>query len=191
MGLFGIWVIGTVVWHAAARDGAILGDHGRRGHRRPDRERSLPRAPYAWRDGDANMRSVWICSRNDVIANVAVLAAALGVFGTGTGLPDLMVAAVMAIPRSTAPRPSSARLRRLARPRHPARQSRSTLICRRAAPEAPPRGREAVHALPEGLDHLVHHRLEALAQRADLAVAPRISSERSIARKSSRRRHCE
>ena len=52
---------------------------------------------YAWREGDANMRSVWICSRNDVLANVAVLAAALGVFGTGTGLPDLMVAAVMAI----------------------------------------------------------------------------------------------
>ena len=52
---------------------------------------------YAWRDGDANMRSVWICSRNDVLANLAVLAAALGVFGTGTGLPDLVVAAVMAI----------------------------------------------------------------------------------------------
>ncbi|WP_417809325.1 hypothetical protein [Thioclava sp.] len=43
------------------------------------------------------MRSVWICSRNDVIANLAVLGAALGVFGTGTGWPDITVAAVMAV----------------------------------------------------------------------------------------------
>ena len=50
----------------------------------------------AFRDGDANMRSVWICSRNDVAANLAVLLAALGVFGTGTGWPDFMVAALMA-----------------------------------------------------------------------------------------------
>ena len=42
------------------------------------------------------MRSVWICSRNDAIANIAVLAAAVGVFGTGTAWPDLMVAAIMA-----------------------------------------------------------------------------------------------
>jgi len=51
---------------------------------------------YAYRDGDANMRSVWICSRNDAIGNVAVLLAALGVFGTGTPWPDLIVAALMA-----------------------------------------------------------------------------------------------
>lgn len=51
---------------------------------------------YRHRRGDANMRSVWICSRNDVIGNLAVLAAALGVFGTGTGWPDIIVAAIMA-----------------------------------------------------------------------------------------------
>lgn len=51
---------------------------------------------YRWRTGDANMRSVWICSRNDAIGNLAVLAAALGVFGTGRGWPDLAVAAIMA-----------------------------------------------------------------------------------------------
>lgn len=51
---------------------------------------------YRWRTGDANMRSVWICSRNDAIGNLAVLAAALGVFGTGSGWPDLAVAAIMA-----------------------------------------------------------------------------------------------
>ncbi len=51
---------------------------------------------YAFRDGNANMRSVWLCSRNDAIGNLAVMAAALGVFGTGTAWPDLTVAAVMA-----------------------------------------------------------------------------------------------
>ena len=51
---------------------------------------------YRYRQGDANMRSVWICSRNDAIGNVAVMAAALGVFGTGTGWPDVIVAAVLA-----------------------------------------------------------------------------------------------
>jgi Co/Zn/Cd efflux system component len=51
---------------------------------------------YAYRDGDANMRSVWLCTRNDVLGNLAVMLAALGVFGTGTAWPDLAVAAVMA-----------------------------------------------------------------------------------------------
>ena len=51
---------------------------------------------YRFRTGDANMRSVWICSRNDAIGNLAVLAAAVGVFGTGQGWPDLLVAAIMA-----------------------------------------------------------------------------------------------
>lgn len=50
---------------------------------------------YAWRDGDANMRSVWLCSRNDALGNMAVLLAAVGVFGTGRAWPDLAVAAVM------------------------------------------------------------------------------------------------
>lgn len=51
---------------------------------------------YRYRTGDANMRSVWICSRNDAIGNVAVMGAALGVFGTGQNWPDLAVAAIMA-----------------------------------------------------------------------------------------------
>ncbi len=51
---------------------------------------------YAFREGDSNMRSVWLCSRNDAIGNVAVMIAAAGVFGTGTGWPDLIVALVMA-----------------------------------------------------------------------------------------------
>ncbi|NPC55375.1 cation transporter [Caenimonas soli] len=51
---------------------------------------------YAFREGDANMRGVWLCTRNDAIGNVAVMLAALGVFGTATAWPDLAVAAVMA-----------------------------------------------------------------------------------------------
>jgi Co/Zn/Cd efflux system component len=49
-----------------------------------------------YKDGDANVRSVWICSRNDAIGNVAVMLAALGVWATGTGWPDLAVAAILA-----------------------------------------------------------------------------------------------
>jgi Co/Zn/Cd efflux system component len=51
---------------------------------------------WAYRSGDANMRSAWICTRNDVLGNLAVLFAAAGVFGTGTGWPDVIVAAIMA-----------------------------------------------------------------------------------------------
>jgi Co/Zn/Cd efflux system component len=51
---------------------------------------------YAYRDGDANMRSVWLCTRNDAIGNMAVMLAALGVFGTGSRWPDIGVALVMA-----------------------------------------------------------------------------------------------
>ena len=49
-----------------------------------------------YKDGDANVRSVWLCSRNDAIGNVAVMFAALGVWGTATGWPDLIVASIMA-----------------------------------------------------------------------------------------------
>ncbi|HWA39223.1 MAG TPA: cation transporter [Burkholderiales bacterium] len=51
---------------------------------------------YRFREGDANMRSVWLCTRNDVIANLLVIAAALGVLGTGTVWPDVAVAAILA-----------------------------------------------------------------------------------------------
>lgn len=51
---------------------------------------------YAFRDGDSNMRSVWLCSRNDAIGNVAVILAAIGVFGTGSMFPDMIVAVIMA-----------------------------------------------------------------------------------------------
>lgn len=49
-----------------------------------------------YKDGDANVRSVWLCSRNDAIGNVAVMFAALAVWGTSSGWPDLVVAMIMA-----------------------------------------------------------------------------------------------
>ncbi|WP_111734434.1 cation transporter [Roseovarius amoyensis] len=97
MGLFALWVIGSVIWHML--HGTVPGwtTMGVVGMAALVANTICLVLLYAWRDGDANMRSVWICSRNDVIANMAVLAAALGVFGTGTGWPDIIVAAVMAI----------------------------------------------------------------------------------------------
>jgi Co/Zn/Cd efflux system component len=51
---------------------------------------------YGLIEGDANMRSAWVCTRNDLPGNLAVLLAALGVFGMGTGWPDVIVASIMA-----------------------------------------------------------------------------------------------
>jgi len=96
MAAFGLWVIGTVIWnllHGTVPDWTVMGKVGALALIANIACLALL---YAWRDGDANMRSVWICSRNDVLANVAVLAAAFGVFGTGRGWPDLTVAAIMA-----------------------------------------------------------------------------------------------
>lgn len=52
---------------------------------------------YRYRSGDSNMRSVWICSRNDAVGNIAVVAAATGVFTTQRGWPDIAVALIMGV----------------------------------------------------------------------------------------------
>ncbi|HEY0893737.1 MULTISPECIES: cation transporter [unclassified Limnobacter] len=59
---------------------------------------------YKWREGDSNMQSVWLCSRNDAIGNVAVVAAAGLVAWTGSAWPDLAVAVLMATLGITAAR---------------------------------------------------------------------------------------
>lgn len=94
--LMGLWVFGSTAYHVL-----VLG---------------LPRAEIMgvvgilalaanvasvlllmrYKDGDSNVRSVWLCSRNDAIGNVAVMIAAIGVWGTVTKWPDLIVAAIMA-----------------------------------------------------------------------------------------------
>ncbi len=52
---------------------------------------------YAYRNGDANMQSVWLCSRNDALSNIAVILAAFGVFGTASAWPDVLVASLMGL----------------------------------------------------------------------------------------------
>src|SRR2546428_10307107 len=96
MAAFGLWVIGTVVWHAwhgTLPSAFTMGTVGLAALLANAASFGLL---WAYRHGDANMRSAWICTRNDVLGNLAVLLAALGVLGTGTGWPDVIVAAVMA-----------------------------------------------------------------------------------------------
>jgi Co/Zn/Cd efflux system component len=96
MGLFGLWVIATVIWHAwhgTVPSAFTMGAVGVSALLANGLSFGLL---WAYRHGDANMRSAWICTRNDVLGNLAVLLAAAGVFGTGTGWPDITVAAIMA-----------------------------------------------------------------------------------------------
>ncbi len=96
MGAFGLWVIGATLWSLVYQghpSALVMGSVG-----------MLALAAnlvaafllYRYRQGDANMRSVWLCTRNDAIGNLAVVAAASGVFATGSNWPDLAVAAIMA-----------------------------------------------------------------------------------------------
>jgi Co/Zn/Cd efflux system component len=96
MGLFGLWIIGTVVWHAMHGTLPSALTMGAVGIAALVANAASFGLLWAYRGGDANMRSAWICTRNDVLGNFAVLLAALGVFGTGTGWPDVVVAAIMA-----------------------------------------------------------------------------------------------
>ena len=97
MALFGVFVLGRALWvlldgsvpepvtMGVVATAALVANVG------------VALLLYRYREGDANMRSVWICSRNDAFGNVAVGLAALGVFGTGSAWPDLAVAAAMAM----------------------------------------------------------------------------------------------
>jgi len=96
MGLFGIFVLGAAIWHAV--NGTLPGAHimGSVGFAALVANVFCAVLLLRFREGDANMRSVWLCSRNDAISNVAVMIAAAGVFATDTGWPDAIVAAIMA-----------------------------------------------------------------------------------------------
>ena len=104
MGAFGIFVLAQAAWAAAAATVPEPLTMGVIGALALVANVSVAVMLYAWREGDANMRSVWLCSRNDAISNLAVMAAAVGVFGTGSGWPDLAVAAVMGVLALTAAR---------------------------------------------------------------------------------------
>ena len=96
MGVFAVFVLAQAGWHllqATVPDARVMGGvsllaivvNG-----------GVAVMLYAYRTGDANMRSVFLCARNDAIGNLAVMAAAVGVFGTKAGWPDAMVALGMA-----------------------------------------------------------------------------------------------
>jgi Co/Zn/Cd efflux system component len=96
LGLLGAAVLLSTAWHAYAGTLPRAAAMGIVGTLALLANAGVALMLYRFRTGDANMRSVWICSRNDAIGNLAVLAAAGGVFGTGTAWPDLIVAAIMA-----------------------------------------------------------------------------------------------
>ncbi|MDB5965188.1 MAG: cation efflux protein [Polaromonas sp.] len=94
---FGLFVLGRTAWgalHGVAPEAITMGTVGLLALAANLWVAALL---YAHREGDANMRSVWLCSRNDAIGNIAVMLAALGVLGTGTAWPDLAVALAMAL----------------------------------------------------------------------------------------------
>jgi Co/Zn/Cd efflux system component len=92
---FALWVLGSTAWHAFYGTLPRAEVMGVVGFAALIANGGVALMLYRFRIGDANMRSVWICSRNDAIGNLAVLLAALGVFGSSTGWPDVIVAAIM------------------------------------------------------------------------------------------------
>jgi Co/Zn/Cd efflux system component len=96
MGLFGLWVVSVTIWHAIHGTLPHAFTMGAVGLAALAANAASFALLWAYRGGDSNMRSAWICTRNDVLGNIAVLLAALGVFGTSTGWPDVIVAAIMA-----------------------------------------------------------------------------------------------
>ena len=79
---FGVFVIGRVTWGAWQGITPEALTMGSVGLLALAANVGVALLLYAWRDGDANMRGVWLCTRNDALSNVAVMLAALGVFGT-------------------------------------------------------------------------------------------------------------
>jgi Co/Zn/Cd efflux system component len=96
MGIFGVGVLVGTVWHLINGTVPHADVMGMIGLTALVANGVIAAMLYRFRSGEANMRSIWLCSRNDAIGNLAVLAAAAGVFGTGTGWPDIAVALIMA-----------------------------------------------------------------------------------------------
>ena len=97
MGAFGVFVLGKASWNALSGGVPEPMTMGVIGALALAANAAVALMLYAWREGDANMRSVWLCSRNDAIVNIAIAIAALGVLGTGSAWPDLIVAGIIAL----------------------------------------------------------------------------------------------
>lgn len=103
LGAVGLWVVGNTIWnltHGTLPRAEVMGVIGMMALAV---NAGVALGLWRYRHGDANMRSIWLCSRNDAVGNVAVLLAASGVWASGTGWPDLAVAALLAwLPLSAA-----------------------------------------------------------------------------------------
>jgi len=97
MGALGLTVLVAIAWHMLRGTVPEAATMGAVGFAALVANAAVFGLLWAYRTGDANMRSAWVCTRNDVLGNFAVLLAALGVFGTGRGWPDLIVALIMAV----------------------------------------------------------------------------------------------
>jgi Co/Zn/Cd efflux system component len=94
--LMGLWVFGTTAWHVLILGVPRAEVMGAVGFLALAANVASVLILVRYKDGDANVRSVWLCSRNDAIGNIAVMAAAVGVWASATRWPDLGVAAIMA-----------------------------------------------------------------------------------------------
>jgi Co/Zn/Cd efflux system component len=96
MGAFGVFVLGVTAWHALRGTVPEAATMGAVAFLALAVNVGVAAMLFRYRGGDADMRSVWLCSRNDAIGNIAVLLAAAGVLGSGSGWPDWVVALVLA-----------------------------------------------------------------------------------------------
>ncbi|WP_020679499.1 cation diffusion facilitator family transporter [Marinobacterium rhizophilum] len=96
MAVFGLWVLGTAIWHLFSHTLPDAPTMGLVGFLALLTNLAVAWLLWAHRNGDSNVRSVWLCTRNDAIGNIAVLVAAVGVLGTQTAWPDLVVGFIMA-----------------------------------------------------------------------------------------------
>ena len=96
MGLFGLWVIGATIYSATTPGVPNPATMGSVGALALIANIVCAVLLFRFRRGDANMRSVWLCTRNDALGNIAVMVAATGVFASGTQWPDIAVGAILA-----------------------------------------------------------------------------------------------
>lgn len=95
MGAYGMFVLGAAIWNLLNGTVPAAVTMGLIGALALIANLIVAVLLYAYRNGDADMQSVWLCTRNDAIGNLAVMLAAFGVFGTGAGWPDIVVAMTM------------------------------------------------------------------------------------------------
>jgi Co/Zn/Cd efflux system component len=97
MAAFGFFVLGEVIYKVMTRQPPEPGTMGAVGALALAANGVCFALLWRFRAQDINMRSVWICSRNDLVANVAVLAAAALVWATATPWPDIVVGGLICV----------------------------------------------------------------------------------------------